>query len=451
MSIRRPAAIALVAVVAATTAAACSSSKSSGSGSAGPTETLTIAEWTNPGAVDFTKALNAQFEKAHPNVKINFQNTATANGAWGQLSTSLLQSKSVDVLAQFAPTQKAFPPSFTSIKPGGPAALIEAGQLVDLKDQPFMKDYDMTAQQAAVGYNGGVYGVMAAEYAGAGAIWYKKDLLAKYNMTVPTTFQEFLDDCAKLKTAGKTPIFLAGKVGMQGGIWQGIENQTLMAGKQPTDSTQVSTDRANAFWQGTQNWTDPVYKTVGAKYQQVMQYIEPAAAGVDQQTAPGIWAVKTDDYPFLLDGSWDSATILKANPKLNAGLFVLPGTDNAADNRVPVKPDLTWVVPTSAPHKDLAMQWLAMFSDPANYKNWLKATGSMSTEPAVTNTDTPWMDWLNQHTSDSFVQLTTPWIPQGASNDAAGPDYYKLAPIGTDSLDTILARSAAAYTKSIGK
>ena len=451
MSIRRPVALCLATAVAASTAAACSSSKSSPSSSSGPKVTLTVAEWTNPGAVDFTKQLNAQFEKAHPNVKVDFQSTATANGAWGQLTTSLLQAKSVDVLAQFAPTQKAFPPDFTNIKPAGAAALVEANQLTDLKDQPFMKNYDAAAQEAAVGYKGGVYGVMAAEYSAAGALWYKKDLLAKYNITPPTTFQEFLDDCAKLKAAGKTPIFLAGKVGMQGGIWQGIENQTLMSGKQPDASTQVSSDRATAFWNGTQNWNDQAYKDIGAKYQQVMKYIEPAASGVDQQTAPGIWAVKTDDYPFLLDGSWDGATIQKANPKLNLGFFVMPGTDNTADNRVPVKPDLTWVVPTSAPHKDLAMEWLAMFSQPENYKAWLKATGSMSTQPAVSNTDTPWMDWLNQHSSDSFVQLTTPWVPAGAPNDAGSPDFYKLAPIGSDSLDTILSRSASAYSKSIGK
>ncbi|MEU7866421.1 extracellular solute-binding protein [Dactylosporangium sp. NPDC049140] len=426
---------------------ACSGGSDSGSGEK---VTLTIGQWTNPGAIEFTKQLNAAFEKAHPNVTVKLQQAPTANGAWQQLTSSMLQSKSMDVLAQFAPTQQAFAPSYTNLKPGGAAALVASGQLVDLKDQPFMKNYDLTNQQAAVGYNGGIYGVMAAEYVSAGSVWYKKDLLAKYNMEVPKTYQEFLDDCAALKAKGITPIFAAGKEGLHAGVWHGIMNQTLMAGHPAADSVKVSTDRATAFWQKTQSWADPVYKSISEQYQKAMPYLEPGAAGVSQQTAPGAWASQPDNFPFLLDGSWDGATIQQANPKLNLGFFMMPGTNDPAANRVAIKPDLTWVVPTSAPHKDLAMQWLEFFSQPDNYKKWLEATGSMSTQPALQNTGLPWMDWLNAHMTDSFVALTAPWTPAGASTDAGGPDLYKMAPIGSDSVDTVLARSASAYQKALG-
>jgi raffinose/stachyose/melibiose transport system substrate-binding protein len=421
---------------------------SSSSGGGGATTTLNVAEWTNPGAIQFTQWLDAKFEQAHPGVKVKLQQAPTSNGAWGTLWNSLLQSKSVDVLALQAPTQAGFAPSYTSLKAQGAAALIQAGQLVDLKNQPFMKNYDRTAQAAAAGHNGGIYGVMAAEYSAAGAMWYKKDLLAKYHMSVPTTFQEFLDDCATLKKAGITPIFVSGKDGMQGGVWQGVENQVLMQGKKPAEAARVGSDRADAFWKGTQSWNDPVYHQTSDRYEQVMKYIEPNAAGVAQLTAPGVWAARTDDYPFLLDGSWDGAVIQQANPKLDTGFFTMPGTDDAAANRLTLKPDLTWVVPTSAKHRTLAMQWLSMFSEPENYQRWLKQTGSVSTQPALTNS-LPWMDWQNSHMADAFAQLSTPWVPAGAALDAAGPDFYKMTPIGKDSVDTILNRSASVYRKSV--
>ncbi|MCL2552671.1 MAG: ABC transporter substrate-binding protein [Actinomycetia bacterium] len=426
----------------------CSSSSSDNSGG-GSTTTLNIAEWTNPGAIQFTQWLSAKFEKAHPGVKIKLQQAPTANGAWGTLWNSLLQSKSVDLLALQAPTQAGFAPGYTSLKAQGAAALIEAGQLVDLKDQPFMKNYDPTMQAAMAGRNGHIYGVMAAEYSAAGAMWYKKDLLAKYHLDVPTTFQQFLDECETLKKAGVTPIFVSGKDGMQGGVWQGVMNQMLMQGKAPADSVKVGSDRADAFWKGTQSWTDPVYREASARYEKVMKYIEPNAAGVAQLTAPGVWASKSDDYPFLLDGSWDGAVIQQANPKLNMGFFTMPGTDDAAANRLTLKPDLTWVVPTSAKNKTLAMQWLTMFSEPENYKEWLKQTGSVSTQPALQNTGLSWMDWQNAHMTDAFPQLSSPWVPAGAPLDAGGPDFYKLTPIGKDSVDTILNRSASAYRKSV--
>lgn len=451
MRTRTPASILAATAALAVVLGGCTTPSSDTGGGSQQNVTLTVAEWTNPGAVEFTRKLNARFEKEHPGVKVKLQTAPTVNGTWQQLWNSMLQSKSVDVLAQFAPTQQGFAPDYTDIKPGGAAALITSGQLTDLKDQPFMKNYDPAVQAAAVGYKGGVYGVMAAEYVGAGALWYKKDLLAKYHISLPTTFQEFLDACETLKKAGITPIFVSAKDGMHGGVWQGVANQTLMKGHRPTESVKVSEDRAVAFWKGTRSWKDPVYKEVSERHQKVLRYIEPGAAGVSQQTAPGVWAAKSDDYPFLLDGSWDGLTIQQANPNLDIGFFTLPGTDDPAANRVAFKPDLTWVVPKTAPHKDLAMQWLALFSEPENYKEWLAATGSISTQPALKNTGLPWMDWLNSHMDDAFPQLTNPWTPAGAPQDALGPDFYKLAPIGGDSIDTILSRSASAYRKSVGK
>src|SRR5690349_54712 len=108
-----------VAVAIVLTLAGCTTGNSS---SAPATATLTVAQWTNPGAIEFTKRLNAKFEKAHPGVTVKLQSTATANGAWAQLSNSLLQAKSVDVLARFAPTQGGFPPEYTRIQPAGAAA-----------------------------------------------------------------------------------------------------------------------------------------------------------------------------------------------------------------------------------------------------------------------------------------------------------------------------------------
>jgi len=105
-------------------------SKDTGSGSS--KGTLVVEEWTNPGAITATKKVNALFEKQHPGVKVKLQNAPTANNAWQTLTNSMLAAKSVDVLAQFAPTQAGFPPSYTNLKPSGTSALITSNQLTDL-------------------------------------------------------------------------------------------------------------------------------------------------------------------------------------------------------------------------------------------------------------------------------------------------------------------------------
>ncbi len=432
-------------------AAACTvgGSASSSSGAGSTKGTLVIEEWTNPGAIDVTKKIDALFEKKHPGVTVKLQNAPTANNAWTTLTNSMLAAKSVDVLAQFAPTQASFPPGYTKLKASGTAALITSHQLTDLSKEPFMKKYDVNAQKNAIGYQNGIYGIMAAEYSHNGNLWYKKDLLDKYHMKVPTTFDEFMQDLKTFKSHGITPIFVAGKDNLQLTTWTGIVDQMVMQGSKSTDATQVGTERAKAFWTGKQNWDDPVYKKATTEYEQVMQYIEPAAGGVTEYTAPGIWAAKADDFPFLIDGSYDYATVSKANPKLKVGNFTLPGTNDPSANREILAPDLTWTVPVWAKHKKLALEWLDLFSQKANYQEWLNATGSISTQPGVTASESQdWSAWLTAHMDTAFPDLLKPWTPTGAPDISGGPDLTKVKPIGKQDPQSALTASAKAYSKA---
>ena len=137
------------------------------------------------------------------------------------------------------------------------------------------------------------------------------------------------------KSHGITPIFVAGKDGLQAIVLHGIEMQLQMQGKPSSQATKVSEETASAFWNGKENWDSPVFVTAAERYAQIMQYVEPDASGVAQLTAPGVWAAQTDNYPFFVDGSWDGTTIQQANPGLKFGFFTLPGTNDPAANREP--------------------------------------------------------------------------------------------------------------------
>jgi raffinose/stachyose/melibiose transport system substrate-binding protein len=438
---------ALAAVPLAAGLAACGSSSGSGSGSS---QTLTIAMWTNPAAVAQTQKVDAEFEKAHPGVKIKLQTAPTAASAWPTLWQSLVSAKSVDVLAQFPPTPHAYPPASTGIIPQGTPALIQSGQFVDLTDQPFMKRFDPAAQKYAMGYNNGTYGVMTAEYVNNSGMFYKKDLLTKYGLSVPTTYSEFVNDLDVLKSKGLTPLYVAGKDGYQSIAWFGIMNQLLMQGKPSADAPAVWEKRAQDFWSGAQSWTDPVYADAANRYEKVLSYMEPNAAGVPAQSAPGVWAAKTNDFPFFFDGSYDGNTIAQSNPSLNFGFMALPGADDAAANRAVLAPDLSWVVPTWSKHQQLAMEWLDMFTQPDNYAAWLKATGSISTEPAVPTPPLSWTDWLSTHASQGFVNAEQPWTSTKFPTAAGDQDRTKMQPFGSQTPAQALKESADAYKSAAG-
>jgi raffinose/stachyose/melibiose transport system substrate-binding protein len=420
---RRLIAVATACVTLSAGLTACSSS-----GSSNPADTLVIAEWTNPAAIAWTQKVDTLFEQQHPGVSIQLQQAPTANNAWPTLQNSVLAAKSVDLLAQFAQNPADYPPASTGMKPTGTAALIAAGQFVNLSKQSFMSRFDTSTQQYDMGYNGGIYGVTVAEYVNNTGLFYKKDLLAKYGMSVPTTFDQFINDLKTFKSHGLSPIYVAGKDGYQNIIWAGIVNQLLMENKPASEAASVYLQRAQAFWNGTQNWDSPLYEDAVQRYEEVMSYIEPSASGVSADTASGEWSVQSTNFGFM----------------------AIPGTDNASWNRPALAPDLSWAIPTFSKHQQLAEEWINLFTSPSEYSQWLTATGSLSTEPAVSTPSLKWTDWLAANASNGYPNSTQPWIPSGAASNAGGPTLTAMQPFGSQGATAALSQSAAAYTKSIG-
>jgi raffinose/stachyose/melibiose transport system substrate-binding protein len=438
----------IAAFTASATLAAGLTACSSGSGN--PADTLVVAEWTNPAAITYTQTIDAAFEKAHPGVTIQLQDAPTAANAWPTLQASLLASKNVDVLAQFAQNPADYPPASLGTKPSGTAALIADGQFVNLAKQSYMSRFDTTTQQYDMGYNGGIYGVTVAEYVNNTGLFYKKSLLDKYNLPVPTTFDQLIDDFKVLKQNGITPLYVAGKDGYQSIVWFGIVNQLLMQGKPASEAASVYLQRAEAFLNGSQTWDSPLYQEAAQRYEEVMAYAEPSAGGVSAQTAPGEWAVNANNDAFFVDGSYDGNTIATDNPSLSFGFFSLPGTDTASANRAALAPDLSWTVPTFSKHQALAQEWIDFFTEPANYAGWLKATGSSSTEPAVPTPSLSWTSWLAANSADGFINASQPWLPNGASSEAGGPVLTAMEPFGSQSTSAALTQAAGAYKSAVG-
>ena len=416
-------------------------------------DTLVVAEWTNAAAVQETQAIDTAFEKAHPGVTVKLETAPTTAGAWPALLSSLEAAKGVDVLAQFGQSPEKYAPPGSGVKVGGTPALISSGQLLDLSKQPFMARFDSTTQKFAMGYKNGIYGVDVAQYVNNSGLFYKKDLLAKYGLSIPTTFDEFVGDLKLLKSKGLNPLYVAGKDGIQSIVWFGVMNQLMMQDKPASEASSTFIAKDQAFLNGTQNWNSPLFQDAANRYEQIMQYIEPDAGGVSFASASGTWAANAGDYPFFVDGSYDGNTIAADNPSLNFGFMAIPGTDNASWNRADLAPDLSWTIPTWSQHQKLALEYLDFFTQQSNYASWVKATGSISTETAVATPTLKWTDWLDQNAAKGFPGTTLPWLPAnvGTGNPAGGPTLTNTQPFGSENLLTALGNSAQAYTAAVKK
>lgn len=83
--------------------------------------------------------------------------------------------------------------------------------LVDLSRQPWLKDLS-TAVREFYTVDGKIYGMPWGSYNALGVL-YNKTVFAKLGLQTPKNYADFLTICAKIKQAGITPIYEAGKTG----------------------------------------------------------------------------------------------------------------------------------------------------------------------------------------------------------------------------------------------
>jgi raffinose/stachyose/melibiose transport system substrate-binding protein len=145
-----------------------------------------------------------QYMTAHPNVKINI--TVLENEAFKSKLTTTMQGGKV-------------PDIFQSWGGGTLKEQADAGLVQDISDQT--KSWIGDLNPAAVG----LYQIDGKQYGipfnlGMVGVWYRKSLFAKAGIDAPPqTWDEFLGDVSKLKSAGITPLAVGEKDKWPGMFW----------------------------------------------------------------------------------------------------------------------------------------------------------------------------------------------------------------------------------------
>jgi len=364
--------LALVALAGA--AAGCGSS--SGSGSSNASKTLKIITWVNPPAVKAIQKIDGEFEKANPGVKVDLGTAENVNGPYKTLLQQTVDAGSADIVTNVTQMQP-LPLKVTSTNVTYWQTYTMHGVFAPLNGQSFLKDYKSGAL-AAETYQGKTYGVVSGEY--QEGVFYNKAIFARYHLTPPTTYTQFLKVLQTLKSHSVTPMWLGlgavGPVYLQFLYYNLIDS--VWAPHAPGHA--LATDLEN----GSVKWTDPNFTQAMTEEKALAKYLEPGYQGEAWQGMPGAFAAGKS--AMLLDGSWDLASVQAANPKVAVGFFPLPGSNTAADNQSELQNDLTFSVLNASKNKPLAMKWLAFFSQPNIYKQYVDITGISSSQNSGTFT-----------------------------------------------------------------
>lgn len=416
-------AVALVAAVAAAgTLTACAGS----TGSAGkalqpaakPTGTLNIVVSSAPGSDAGFKAVNAAFHAKYPAVKINFSSIPNQN--YVAAKSSRLSAGNIDI-GIIDPMQI---PSFV---PKGnendDARLAEAGGLVNLTNMPFMKSFTPTVLDA-IKFNGKNYTVPTglSYYTGA---YYNKAIFAKYGLSIPTTWAQFVKLCQTLESHGVTPLGIGGKDGSPAGL----NMIAAVQGLYPT--AQDRTDLQKALWTQKTKLTDSGPEQVLQRTKTMYGFAQKNFAGTPYAAIES--AFIKGQFAMTLDGTWNQTTLsAAAGPSFQYGYFPVPTGDTAQDNaNLGGKVELTLGVPANAKNPGAALAYLKFFSEKANYQKFVSQAGFAPSEPNISLN--PFLTSIQPYTK----VFSPAWDFTWNASSKAGPkaqfpfDYLDIAPMGS--------------------
>jgi len=379
--------------------------------------TLRVLVHQNPPMVDYMNTFNQKFQSKYPNVTVDMS-VVNANDL-STVTQTRLTAGDVDVVDMFgfangsqAYMKKVDPPNWQT--------LIDAGYLMDITDQPFVKNYDPAAIKDAGTYNGKVYEVNLGRVVYSG-IFYNKDMFDANKVNVPTTWSELVTACETFKKANIPCMTAGGKDGWP--IFVG--GYGLLGSLFPDQAALVQ-----GLWTGTMKWNDAKPLEMWKKYQiYARDMMESGASGIAGDAAPGRFA--SGAVAMFPGGSWYASAIEAAQPSFKWGYIPFPGSDNAADNKYLFgKYDQGWVIAAKTPNKDAAIQYLTEFSDPASYQAFANAVGFIPTQANVT-LNTQIGKEVAPYQANFKVGYEQYWVAPKGAGQYANPWASYFKPFGT--------------------
>jgi raffinose/stachyose/melibiose transport system substrate-binding protein len=201
--------------------------------------------------------------------------------------------------------------------PNSVISLAKAGYLLDLTDLK-CNDLAVDSLKDVYTYEGKIYGV--AQGVSILGTYYNKDMFEENGLSVPTTWEEFLNCCEVLKKAGIQPIVMGDKDAyvMQFGLYQLAANEIYP--NNPFYDDQLRTGETKFTDEGT--W-DKVFKMYYELYEKGYIIDSSLVLGAEQ----AIQLFIDGEAAMTFDGSFNVGALkTKGAVDFERGMFPLPGT-----------------------------------------------------------------------------------------------------------------------------
>lgn len=202
------------------------------------------------------------------------------------------------------------------------SVVVKAGNALDLlpyvKETGFDKMFTMP-EMVAPDKDGKLYCVQpGADQYFTPRLWYHKDIFTANNIQIPTTFDELVAVCEKLKAAGYIPMSIVGKDGWTPNLHM---VQTMIMAEDP----QVAIDICN----GDTDFTNPVVKNALERIQKLVKVgaFAPGVTNIDY--GPAVELYTSGQAAMLAMFTWETGNLEKAAP--DTDFFPWPSASDKVD------------------------------------------------------------------------------------------------------------------------
>jgi len=339
--------------------------------SAGDTSSnLTLwSEWTNgAGGAGIAHTIDS-WNKANPDLKVKHRPIGNEQ-YFPALRTGLSGTNPPDVI-MLEPYQNT-------------RDFVKANKLVDMtswwtahKSNFIQADAQSTVRACTV--NGKVYCVPVG-FNSHDVIYYNADLLAKYNMQVPTDYDQFLAEAAAFKSKGITPISLGDKDGWPGSHWY-FNFVVQRCG--------ASTVYSAIEYTGAK-WNDPCFVQAATDLAKLAKagYFPPGVASDDYDAMTALFL--SGKVPFMQTGSWFAGGLVDQPASFKLGTMAIPKITGAAHSSDVVgEAGDTIAIPTKGHNRAQVYKFLNLLTSQTEANFWAKQGYISAVKGAVANDGPP--------------------------------------------------------------
>jgi raffinose/stachyose/melibiose transport system substrate-binding protein len=391
-----------------TTAGGSTATTADGGGGSGLEGNLRVLVHSQEPMTGWVESFSDDFETQNPGVTVDVSVVSADDLA--TVTQTRLSANDVDVIDIFG-FANPVADYMVGATPAAWQQIVEAGLLLDITDESFVQNYDTPSIEQAGSYNDRVYAVNLGRTI-YGGMFTNLDLLAEVGVDVPTTWGELVSVCEAVVASGNEcmttgaadswPLFV-GAYGLLGSLFP--DQEALVEG----------------LWTGTIKWDDPATLMLWERYQTYAQdFLESGVTGLGHDAATFRYAA--GDVAFLPTGAWQAPNLEgDGGAEFNWSYVPFPGADDAADNQYLFgKYDQGWGIAANSPNVDIATAYVAAFSEPTTYQDFVNTTGFIPTQPTAT-LDTTLGQSVNPLLANYRVGYEQFWVePAGAGQWANG-------------------------------